>query len=629
MLRRTLILLVLVSLNVLPLTCTRQPGTAHAESYPQTPEGVVQGLVDASHAKDETRFLTYFTSAARKGLESGEGFNVDQCFENVQIGKAEVLGSVAEVPTSLEKRGEKQDFRFSMRQEEGQWRIYQISISADGMNVSLNFEKVGSMLESFGAALQEDMEKAFEDAARGGSAAELARKKKQFQAIQPVTPAQFDARWKNSRDFRGQTVAEALEALAGYLGLSMHVGEHAERFAAKVQTDVRDMSHMQALEVIAGEIDLYPEYPSSAGMGGRLVGAMTSAFVRGLTGADSALTVDGSAPPPESSKPADDAVTFVAGKRSWPVTFAGPFRIDVADVTENVPHATGQISVALSARGVDEGVLSLLADHREPTTFDAVVNDHGDSLRCRDDVRFMGGGQLTGVTYESVFPIDLKNLLRDVKSVTSVKGTQRLVIPTEIKPVEFDRPRPGQKKKVGDLPLAVKMAAENTTINISGPTETLSKLLVRFWALDAAGNDIGIFHQDCAMWMRDRAQASVQTAKTPAKLLLKVITGHEEIEYPFEIRDIPLVHHAEMPDKIEELAFPGHSVPLEVQFRRHRSSYPFRDARGGQPIQQGCARRACEVSLPRCGGKGSRGLFDHADGRILGKGSRSRRDSRE
>ncbi len=48
---------------------------------------------------------------------------------------------------------------------------------------------------------------------------------------------------------------------------------------------------------------------------------------------------------------------------------------------------------------------------------------------------------------------------------------------------------------------------------------------------------------------------------------MKLVTA-EVLEYPFELREIPLEHHEEMPAEITALSFGEHERPVEVEFVR-------------------------------------------------------------
>ena len=67
------------------------------------------------------------------------------------------------------------------------------------------------------------------------SQAEHARRKKEeqriaYESLQGVSLGTFETSWKNSRDFRGQTTAAAVDALTRQLGFEAHFGSARTAF---------------------------------------------------------------------------------------------------------------------------------------------------------------------------------------------------------------------------------------------------------------------------------------------------------------------------------------------------------------------------------------------------------------
>ena len=106
--------------------------------------------------------------------------------------------------------------------------------------------------------------------------------------------------------------------------------------------------------------------------------------------------------------------------------------------------------------------------------------------------------------------------------------------------------------------------------------------MVRFWAQDSNGKDLGILSQSASKWGRRKLQASLQTFQAPATIKMKLITERKDLEFPFELKDIPLAHHSEMPEKLEALSFTGHKSPIEVHFvalKERDTNFPKADLR--------------------------------------------------
>jgi hypothetical protein len=562
------------------------------------PEGVARAFIEAKNAGDLKRFLGFMTTAARQALESGQGGAIAEGkIERYTIGETEITGDLAEVGVTSEQDGARQNLKLVMRHEDGAWRVYGVKVVLGEDNeMTINFEKVDSMVESMaegiGESMAADMQKAFEDAARGGSEEEIARKKVVFESIVATSEDEFASSWRNPTDLRGKSAREAVEELALGCDLVTHVGDHGEILEKPVEVDVRGVSRVEAIERICEQIGLYPIYPSATTMSypegavmGKALGEMMS---RMLTSEDSAISLEGgesegvekveaSAP---DTPPPPNAVTFATGTPPWPRVHVGPFVISVDGVDEYVPHGTGAVDVGIRTFGLKPGTLSLIADLGETIRLHRIVDTQERTLMENADVRYFGGGMITGTAFESTTRVALRNLLRDVETIDRIEGAQKLALPLQVQTLEFESLDEGASQTVGDLHIGVKSkntgssGNTNTTFEIKGPEEALAQLKVRFWATNASGNDLGIIFESCDYWHGGRANANLQTAEAPARVRMKLIIQRKELEFPFSLRGAALARHAEMPEKIEDLSFDG-DAPIEVSFVR------FKD-KGGQ-----------------------------------------------
>lgn len=547
------------------------------------PEEVAEAFFEAANEKDEERFASLLTEEARGFLNQESGFSLSEgSFESYVIGNSTISGSTAEVTAEAIQDGNEQDLVLRMRQDGGAWRVYAVKVTtADGVSMEIDFEKMGSMMEavaeSMGDALQEGFEQAALDARQGGSDEEIREKRVRFEHLRPMSEEEMEQAWRVSEEMGDTTALEAIQRLAEPLGLTVFPGDHAGALAKVVSADVAGQSRLEAIETVCAEVGLYPVYPSPqtlSGFAGAMVEALADGMSTMLLSEDSAIAInvsgvnnEGVTAGEESEAPPANAIQFQAGPRPYPVAFTGPFLITVDEVEENVPHATGEVYVAARGYGIDPGVLMLLSDYGETSVFERVENDDGESLKADENVRYYGGGYIAGTSYTDRTGIDLKGLLRDVESIHVIAGIQRLVRPAAVHAVEFSTLREGVSQRVGDWRVTVKRTGKNTEFEIRGPEEQLDDLMVQFRAEDAAGEEMGIQFHSSAQWGQDKVQASLQTPESPGLVEMKLVTA-EVLEYPFELTNIPLAHHAEMPAEIEGLSFGEHEKPAAVEFVR-------------------------------------------------------------
>lgn len=569
-------LLTLLLLHV--VSCTRQPDSAHAAGGGDelTPANVARLFIEAKNQNDQETLATFLTRAARKQLESDSGLRLTGgSLEKVELGAAEITGTTARVPVQCEQDGRERDLRLVLRREKAGWKVrgFEVQLASDN-SMTVDLERTGDMAESvargMGAALGEHLRKAFEEASRGGSAEEIARKKARFDALQPLGENEFRASWINGREFRGVVAREALAELAGSLGLGVQAGPHGPRLDSPVRVSVKDLSRLEAIERILAERGLHPVFPSPRSRTGELGGAMqeavdriTSQLVHGRT---SGRVSQGGQPVSVPAAGSGGEIRLEEGPHDWPVTHTGPFQVTVTGLEENVPHATGSVQVVVRSYGLDEGVLSLFDDLPETVSFGAILDTKGRDLRARENLRHLGGGLLSGSSYENTTNLELRNLIREVDVIDRLEGSHPVVIPTAVHTVELSPVAAGIEKRVGEIRLEVRDHGQHTSVDLSGPADTIRGILVRFWALDANGEDLGILYESVNQWRPDSARANLQTPEPPAAVRIKIVTGRVAMDFPFELRGIPLEHHAGQPGRLTPLAFDGHSGPVEVDF---------------------------------------------------------------
>ncbi len=430
-------------------------------------------------------------------------------------------------------------------------------------------EMLVDLSERLGSAIQSELQTLFENAARGGSDEAIARKKKDFDAIRSWSQADFAALWRNREDWRGRTALDALRELTVSLGLTLDAGEHAGALSGEVTSDLRGLSRLEAIERIAVEKGLHPVLPDVSamaraasprpGLPDAFQSALEERFGEAVRGRIDQSTGD------PSPGPAPDAVSLVAGPRPFPVTFAGPFVVSVGDVVERVPHGTGTVDVVVRAYGIDPGLLAVLGDVMESIRFENVADAAGRSLARDENARYFGGGLSARGAFESVTRVRLEGLLREVETIHRIVGVHVFPLPESVEIIDVKSVAKHAEAHAGALrAVVVEGGGSSTTFELTGLPAPFDSLIIRAWPYDAAGKSLGTLYQGTTSWRRDRVRFQVQTPEPPARVTLKIISSRRDVEYPFELRDVPLPRHAEQPERLEPIDFAGRDVPVEV-----------------------------------------------------------------
>ena len=238
-------------------------------------------------------------------------------------------------------------------------------------------------------------------------------------AVEGVSVPEFDAAWKIDLEIDQQPACGVLERLAADLGLRVaNAAEHAEVLNTSVSVQMRGISRLQTMEWLCSQIGLYPDYQRQPVLlDGGPFGAMAQAL-----GALAGQQVQRTEPKPDED--ALPAVTLRPGARPIPLAFVGPFAVEVTQIQEFPPDATGRMELCLFAGGVPASVLTHWDQNRwsggsafrKPTLSFGKWQELGGR-----DVLTPDQGECTAPS-SAVLPgrttqLELRNLLRDVQTI--------------------------------------------------------------------------------------------------------------------------------------------------------------------------------------------------------------------
>ena len=314
-------------------------------------------------------------------------------------------------------------------------------------------------------------------------------------------------------------------------------------------------------------------------------------------------------------------LTFEAGPRRYPVAFAGPFLVEVFDLTENVPHATGSVSIVARALGLAPAVTGFQGGMGETVSITEVSGPAGRSLNADEGVRFWGTPAVAGSYLVTRASVDLRNLLRDVRLIEHLRGELSISFASDVFPLRWEQGETGSKPVAGDRALELVEWGTYTRFQMEVEPDGVDRYEVRFAPLDGSGKPLGTLMSDSSGWGSELS-ASLQTPEVPGALDIRVC-ARERATYAFDLRDIPLAHHAAMPEALTPLAFEG-AAPLTVEFldfgERGEGEMAAVRAAGAERLEQDGREPDGHLRVPGRFRQRARGLPALADRRIRLRG---------
>lgn len=356
--------------------------------------------------------------------------------------------------------------------------------------------------------------------------------------IEAVPLEEFQSAWQVKLDEKEQPARRLLTKLAMQLGLDLKVDAGLESALQKpVSLESFEGSQWAAIEKIAREIDVKPVYTTSL-------------------------------------------IEFEPGRRELPVTFSGPFLIEMTLLETDPETATGQASVQAIAAGLPPAVVGLLNEgFGNPVNLTSVTDKDGNNL-WRDagteggGVMGFGGMTPNPTSFRREIIIGLKNLLRSVESINTLKGRIAFSLPTKVEVLKFDELKPGVQKQTGGVTLTLEQSSgSSVTFKYQGTDSDNIHLL----AFDAQGKQVESFSTS-SFGSGDAGQMSVDYQNAPARMEARIVTQQEDLEYEFRLDDIPIPNHSAMPEKLAELKFEG-EAPVTVKYDSITGEENFRNVK--------------------------------------------------
>jgi len=269
-----------------------------------------------------------------------------------------------------------------------------------------------------------------------------------------------------------------------------------------------------------------------------------------------------------------DAISLQPGPRPWPVTFAGPFLISVADLNEHVPHATGTLRIEVLATGLPP---SLASRWKETSTQLVELTQIEDAAgqRLLDEIQTAGFSDLRPPSaYRQILDISLKNLLRNVDAIKILQGKIRLSIPTQVEVLTFDRLEQGQTQAIGDVRFTIDRASLGGQSQIDFEIEGANQQDIEILAYNAKGERVERMGFSWSQ-MGGETSADLWFNGQPQSIEVRAIVKSEDVEYAFALPEIALKSHEQMPGALEPVQFDG-PEPVTGKFVKFAGDENFR-----------------------------------------------------
>jgi hypothetical protein len=359
-----------------------------------------------------------------------------------------------------------------------------------------------------------------------------------FKSLTAVDRKQWDRAWQTDFNARNQPARTVLSQLLSSLNLTL--SPEVDKLPAlekPVTLELRGRSRLEALEALCHQIDMHPGIQNGT-------------------------------------------LYLLPGPRTQPMTFTGPFLIEVAGINETPRWGTGYLSLRCWSAFASVEAAHILGMERQPAIFAQVTSADGrDLLFPVEDAphanfAFSSPADLKLTPQATSVQLELKGLIREMDAIHRIQGRIVVSLPVRVDTFTFDHLFVGitqQKeerritiqKVFRPVPESTEKAALPTAnqlpIQIEFQTQGLDGHRIQFAAYDPSGKSVKVGASDTQVG--GLVSLSVPQAASAISLKTYVI---EDVSYEFEFHDVPLINRP--PRQIEPARFPGHDSPITAEF---------------------------------------------------------------
>src|SRR5262249_39580002 len=239
---------------------------------------------------------------------------------------------------------------------------------------------------------------------------------------------------------------------------------------------------------------------------------------------------------------------------------------------------TGLLALRVRAAGLPPAVAKMirLGSEANILAVKQVTDAAGRDLSDAPTGPVFRSGLVAADGYDRTLELPLKNLLRDVTAVKTLRGVVRVPLPARVETLRFESPASGAVARAGGVEVRLNNSrTSHTTANGKKYPNASFQLeykgvrpdRVRVLAYDAQKKLIAV---SSSGWSGsdEGGTGEISVRGEPAAIVLKVITALDYAEYEFALGEVPRPGAAGMPEKLVPAAFPGRDAPVTAEFVR-------------------------------------------------------------
>lgn len=399
--------------------------------------------------------------------------------------------------------------------------------------------------------------------------------------IEKVTREEFDAGWQIDLSVEDKPLQEVLESIVKPVtDWDVEIEPH-DVLSKKISLDLKKVSRLEAIELACREVQHHPEYSSTQNSNRfdnitkklqELPREQWDDFLKNLHYDDNA-----NVPTIIKLVPGKYPAVKGIGKRAEPypsVAFAGPVRIQIKEIKEEAPLATGEVELQFEWLPLPKHV-GPEANH-EPAEMNwqigAIIGPQGENLIADKDSQIHQRG-IYGTGDKSLLNsrtkrMSLSGLVQSIDRIGMFFCHVHFYLPTEWKPIWFENPKSGDVKTVDSYRASYggKWYPGNASgfmfdVNGLGSREHIKQ--IRIFAFDGDGNSV---NPGVSLIEGTKTSGrSLHFFETPALFVIVPITRSIDVEYSQAFKDIPLAKYESQPKELPKLEFGDHPAPVSAE----------------------------------------------------------------
>ncbi len=398
-----------------------------------------------------------------------------------------------------------------------------------------------------------------------------------------VSRQEYEAAWRVNAKIVDQPAREAIDKLFAELQVPLVAEPAVARLLdQKVTLECRDCSRFEVIERICQQVGVYPDYSELEDSGSLF--PLVVAFGLCLSADCDLNPKQESATNGVAEEPPRHGVHLRAGKRPYPLLFAGPCAVEVVSLMEHPPYTTGNLLLRVLSAGLPESIATIRRMKGTiQTQFMPLTDQDNATLSLKQEFSQIYGNHPTFHVERHYW--ELTRLLRSATELR-IGGKVELAIPTEVATLDVPRFEPGATAEAGDWRLSVRSLEElesgrertqgeqakyQWSVELTVPLLELSAVKDLILLLDADGNEVRP-----ALIATDQLSASTDAVgsfrvsylgfQKPARVVVKVLGRAETVKYAFR-GTLPLQAKNKQPLEVPELKFEG-DAPATIDVKK-------------------------------------------------------------